>query len=134
MSAQRNRSWYGAAVLISIGCGLASRWFPRLLPVALGKYPGDAFWALMVFFAWAVVLPKKTTLGIAAFAYITCCAVELLKLCQAPWLVAIRHSTVGHLVFGHAFTWQNFIAYAAGVAIGMLLEYLAAGVARLGLR
>ena len=76
----------------------------------------------MVFFGWGVVLRKAPTLRIAVLALATSCAVEALKLCQSPWLVTFRHATIGHLIFGQAFGWQNLIAYAVGVTCGLIIE------------
>jgi len=121
---KRSRALYFVAVVVTIAAGLASRRFPGLTPACLGKYPGDALWALMVFFGWGTRSPKGSTLRIALAALLTCYLVELVKLYQAPWIVAVRHSTLGHLVFGHAFSWQNIIAYAVGVLGGVAIEYL----------
>jgi hypothetical protein len=107
---------------VTILAGLASRRFPELLPSTLGKYPGDTLWALMVFFGWGMVLPKTSSLRIAGLALATAYAIELLKLWQSPWWEDIRSSTAGHLVFGSAFTWGNFVAYAIGVAGGLTFE------------
>ena len=51
-------------------------------------------------------------------------AAETLKLCRAPWLASLRHTTLGHLVFGVVFSWQNLIAYTLGVFVGLLFEVL----------
>ena len=121
---KRNRASYFAAVVLTIAAGLASRRFPGASPAWLGKYPGDALWALMAFFGWATVFPKYKTARIAQFALGTCYLVELFKFYQAPWIMSIRHSTLGHLVFGHAFSWQNMVAYMIGVLGGIAVEYL----------
>ena len=120
----RNRGWYAFAVVVTIALGLASRRLPGVIPSPLGKYPGDALWALMAFFGWGALFPKISTLRNAQFALLTSYLVEVLKLYQAPWIVTIRHSTLGHLVFGHAFSWQNIIAYTFGVLVGIPIEYL----------
>ncbi|WP_165864551.1 DUF2809 domain-containing protein [Capsulimonas corticalis] len=103
--------------------GYASRKV-QIFPVAFGKYPGDALWALMVY--WLIVwirptlsLSKATLL---TFAISVC--VEFLKLIQSPFMVAIRHSKFGALIFGHVFTWNNLIAYAIGVVAGAVMDYL----------
>jgi hypothetical protein len=118
----RSRSCYLLAVLATIVAGLASRRFPCRLPSFLGKYPGDALWALVVFFGWGVIFRKAPTLRIAVLAFATSCAIEALKFCQSPWLVNVRHTTIGHLIFGQAFGWPNLIAYAIGVACGLIIE------------
>lgn len=112
------RRWRNAvAVVLTIVAGLLSRRYPLL-----GKYPGDALWALMVFFAVGCLLPRLKSTHLALIAFGISCAVEFLKLNQHPTLVSIRHATLGHLVFGHVFSWQNLLAYAVGVSAGWMLE------------
>ena len=120
----RKRLWYLFALLVTIALGLASRRFPNLLPSWLGKYPGDALWALMVFWGFGLLFPTLSSIRIAVFALAFSYEVEFLKLLQTPWLANVRHTTFGHIVFGHVFSWQNLIAYAVGVALGTTLEFL----------
>jgi hypothetical protein len=110
-----------AAVLL---LGLASRRWQAGLPDLFGKYPGDASWALMVFFGWAALRPRATTTRIALLACATSATTEACKLWQDPWIVQIRHTTLGHLVLGHVFSWQNLVAYALGVMAGIALDPL----------
>jgi hypothetical protein len=112
----RSRSLYAAAIFLTILLGLASRQFPLF-----GKYPGDALWTLMVFFALGSIVPRAKTTHLALIAFGISCAVEFLKLNQNPTLVSIRQTTLGHLVFGHVFSWQNLVAYGAGALSGLLL-------------
>jgi hypothetical protein len=119
----RSRLGYAAALLVVIGAGLASRRFPSLLPSFLGKYPGDFLWAVVVFLGWGIVLPKTAGIRIAALAMGSACAVEFLKLCPVAWLDHLRHTTSGHLVLGHVFSWQNLATYAAGIVTALLIEF-----------
>ena len=120
----RRRLAAGAAMAATIALGLASRRWPDALPDAFGKYPGDALWATMVLFGWCALRPRARLREIAALTALTCLAVEVAKLWQAPWLVAFRHTTVGHLLLGRAFSWQNLVAYAVGVLMGAALARL----------
>ena len=113
-----------AAMLATLAAGLASRHWPAALPAALGKYPGDALWALMVYFGWRVLQPRARRRDVALRALATSAIVEIAKLWQAPWLVAFRHTTVGHLLLGHVFSWQNLAAYGVGVTVGVALDRL----------
>ena len=113
-----------AAMLATIALGLASRRWPDALPAALGKYPGDALWALMVLFGWRALRPLARPRDVALLAMATSVAVELAKLWQAPWLAQFRHTTVGHLLLGHVFSWQNLVAYGVGVLAGVALDRL----------
>jgi hypothetical protein len=117
----RNRLWLSVAIVIVIIVGLASRKFP-FFPAVLGKFPGDALWALMVFFGWAFVGPRLETRYLALIALTTSYAVEFAQLYQAPWINAIRSTTVGHLVLGSTFVWADLIAYAVGVGVGVVLD------------
>jgi hypothetical protein len=114
-----------AAMLATMAAGLASRHWPSALPAALGKYPGDALWALMVFLGWRALRPRARTRDVALLALGTSVAVEIAKLWQAPWLVAFRHTTAGHLLLGHVFSWQNIMAYGVGAMAGAALDRLA---------
>jgi Protein of unknown function (DUF2809) len=78
----------------------------------------------MVLFGWRALRPRATTRRVALLALATSAAVELAKLWQAPWLVAFRHTTVGHLLLGPVFSWRNLVAYGVGVLAGVALDHL----------
>ena len=120
----RNRAVYILAFIASILLGLASRRYPTEISEVFGKYPGDALWAAMVFFGLSALRPRVSTLGIAYLVLAICFVVEAMKLHQAPWIVGIRHTTLGHLVFGHVFSLQNLVAYAVGVVVALGVEVL----------
>lgn len=111
-----------AGFIAVIALGLASRKYPFLFPAILGKYPGDALWALMVFLGWAFLRPRASTLHLATVALAISFLVEFSQLYQVPWLNAIRSTTMGHLVLGSRFSWPDLAAYVVGVAVGALLD------------
>ena len=78
----------------------------------------------MVFFGMGAILNKAPSFELGCRALAFSFAIEALKLCQAPWLVSLRHTTLGHLVFGHVFSWRNMVAYTVGVLLGLLVEAL----------
>ena len=118
----RSRAWLLASLVAVIALGLASRAFPSLFPGVLGKYPGDALWSLMVFVGLALVTPRASGVRLAALAFAISCAVEFSQLYQAPWLNAIRRTTLGHLALGSTFSWPDIAAYAAGILLGALID------------
>lgn len=118
----RSRPTCFCAVLIIIVAGLATRRFPWLMPAALGKYPGDALWALMMFYLWCTAWPRASSLKIAGAALITCYVVEFSQLYQAPWINAVRKTTPGHLILGSGFHAMDLVAYATGVVFGIVLD------------
>ena len=117
----KRRFFYLVAVILVIFLGLASRKYPALFPAILGKYPGDALWALMVFFGWGIVFPTARPSKLAAYALLTSYAVEFSQIYQAPWLNAIRATTCGHLILGSGFQWTDLAAYTVGVSCGVVL-------------
>lgn len=123
-STARRRLVALAAMVLTIALGLASRRWPDALPSALGKYPGDALWALTVLFAWRTLRPRARLRDVALLALATSAAVEMAKLWQAPWLVQLRHTTAGHLLLGHVFSWRNLVAYGVGVLAGAGVDRL----------
>jgi hypothetical protein len=118
----RNRQRYIIATVCTIVIGLASRKFPGMLPAILGKYPGDALWATMVFFGLAVLMPKTSAIRLAVYALTFAYLIEFSQLYQAPWINSIRATTPGHLVLGNGFIWIDFVAYTIGVILGVLAD------------
>ena len=70
------------------------------------------------------IFPRASSLQLAFGALGFAFGIEALKLYQAPWLASVRHTPLGHLIFGHVFSWQNLVAYTAGVLVGLILEVL----------
>ena len=122
---RRKRALYALLVLVVICAGLASRKYPHFLPAQLGKYPGDALWAMMMFFILGVLKSKWPSAATGALALFVCCLVEFSQLLQPHWLVTIRQTTLGHLVLGSHFHAQDLLAYAVGIFAGVLVELLA---------
>lgn len=121
---RRSRRLYALLVLAVVATGLASRKFADLLPALLGKYPGDALWALMVLLLIGCARPAWPTGRVAVAALLTSFAVEFSQLYQADWINAIRHTTPGHLVLGSTFHAPDLLAYAIGVAFGAAMDGL----------
>jgi Protein of unknown function (DUF2809) len=118
----RNRLGYTIAIVFVIILGLASRRYPQFLPAILDKYPGDALWTIVVYLICAIVFPRASTWKIAGLALGISYVVEFAQLDRAPWLVAIRRTTIGHLLLGSQFAGEDLVAYTVGAAIAMLVE------------
>jgi hypothetical protein len=126
----RSRFWLAVSILMVIAVGLASRKFPSVFPAAFGSHTGDALWALMVFLGIAFLAPRMAGWRVALLALALSCLIEVSQLYQAPWINAIRASTAGHLVLGTGFQWGDLLAYALGIAFGLLAEETVSGRAR----
>jgi hypothetical protein len=119
---RRDRRWYTIAIVLVIMLGLASRRYPQILPAMLDKYPGDVLWTIVVFLLLGMVLPRASSWKIGGLALGISYLVEFGQLYRAPWLVAIRETTIGHLLLGSEFVWGDLVAYTIGAAIAMLAE------------
>jgi len=78
----------------------------------------------MVFFGLGIIFNQVSSLRLGLVALGFSFGIEALKLWQAPWLVSVRQTTLGHLVFGHVFSWQNLVAYTVGILVGLIVEVL----------
>jgi VanZ family protein len=124
----RSRPVYAVLVLVIIALGLASR--ARFVQPVVGQGVGDALWALMVFLGIGWLWPKLPTGRAAVCALLFAWLIEFSQLYQAPWIDAVRQTTVGGLVLGHGFLWTDLVCYAAGVAAAAAGEW---AVARYGM-
>ena len=115
---------YLVPLFATVAVGLASRKWPWLLPAALGKYPGDALWAGMVYWAVAFVAPSAPVIRVAAYAMAISYLNELSQLYQASWINQIRATTIGHLLLGSAFSWLDLLAYTVGVWLCSAIEVI----------
>lgn len=121
---ERRRLWQLAAIVAAIALGLASRAFPQFVPEVLGKYPGDALWAMMIVFGLGLFAVRTAPWKLALAGLLVCFGVEFSQLYQAPWIVDIRTHTLGHLVLGSHFGWFDLVAYTAGVAVAAMIDKL----------
>ena len=112
----RRRLAYAMGTACIIAAGLLSRTLPSSIPAVFGKYPGDIFWASMIYTILGMVIPNASAGKLSALSLSICFSVEFLKLTPSETLKSFRYTTVGHLLLGHAFNWQNLIAYSIGVA------------------
>jgi hypothetical protein len=119
----RSRPFLFVAIAITIALGIASRKIPALFPALLGKYPGDALWSLMVYWAIGWLLPRAPIKKVALIALSISYADEFSQRYQAAWINDIRATTIGHLILGSAFSWLDMLAYTVGVAIGATIEF-----------
>jgi ABC-type branched-subunit amino acid transport system permease subunit len=118
----RNRTLYAFLLIVTIVAGLATRSTLFNMPHIFGKYPGDSLWAVMMFWGVGLIFPRLSTSRTAGLVILICFVVETIKLLPWDWLNSIRQTTLGHLVLGRAFTWQNYPAYLAGVILASLGE------------
>ena len=122
-SLTRPRPIYFVAILAVIALGVLSRRYPQFLPAALGKYPGDALWALMVFLGFGLWFRRAPTMVVALAAFAFSVAIEVAQLYHAPWIDSVRATLPGRLILGSGFAWSDIAAYSVGIAIGAATEF-----------
>jgi len=121
-STLRARLWFVAAVLLTMGLGLAVHLHAGFLPAAARDVLGDALWAAMIAWWMGVLAPHAALRRRALAALGICLAVELGQLYHAPGIDAVRHTMFGHLVLGSDFDPRDLAAYALGVLGAVLVE------------
>lgn len=85
-------------------------------------YIGDL---LVVIFLYCLVKafvntpPVKTALGVLAFSYL----IELSQYLNLVKHLGLQRSRVANVVMGNSFEWIDMVAYTAGIAIVIAVEY-----------
>lgn len=122
MTHRRNRLLYGISIVIVIILGLFLRKMVDKMPYFLKVYLGDFLWALMIFIVVAFIFNKMKTIKVVAIALIFCYVVEISQMYHANWIDNIRSTTLGGLILGYTFSWNDLLAYAVGVAVGFVID------------
>ena len=120
----RNRIKVVSILLVVLGLGLSSRKFPVLFPALLGKYPGDALWAVAVYLSWAVLFPGTESRKLMWLALTTSFLVEASQIYHATWLDEFRSNAVAHLFLGSTFNTIDLVAYSAGIFTVFIIDLL----------
>lgn len=118
----RPRPLYLLLIAATIAAGLIEHRFRGVLPHVVADNAPDALYALMAFWIAGFLFPRTRAATLAAGALVFCCAVEAAQLYHAPWFERIRHTTLGGLVLGYGFAWNEIVPYTLGVAAGWAIE------------
>lgn len=113
---------YAGLAIITVVLGLTTHLHGFGLQAAARDILGDALWAAMIYWLIALIAPHVSVVARASVAVAVCVAVELSQLMQHPALMAVRSSTLGHLVIGSDFDARDLLAYGAGIAGAVVLE------------
>ncbi|MDM8129850.1 DUF2809 domain-containing protein [Paraclostridium benzoelyticum] len=103
--------------------GMLSRKYMNIFPKAIAPFVGDMLWAMMVYFGLRFLIPKLKLVKTLTLAIIFSFSIEISQLYQADWINNIRATTLGGLVLGHGFLFEDLISYSLGIVIGCLLDY-----------
>ena len=119
----RRRVFAGAALLLVVVLGLASRRFP-LGQAWWDKSLGDVLYAAAVYSLLTLVRPHLTVGRVAAVALAFCVAVELFQLTGIPGRYAYLPPV--RWILGTRFAWHDLVCYGIGIAVIALLDRLMA--------
>lgn len=120
---KRNILLYLILTIIVMILGLLSRKIENL-PEIISSYSGDILWALMVFLIIEFIFNKKSTIFTISWAIIFSYSIEISQLYHAPWIDAIRNTTLGGLILGFGFLWSDLVCYTIGIIIGIIIDIM----------
>jgi hypothetical protein len=118
----KRRVLYIGLTLVTVLCGLGSRSSYVPLPGFVSAYAGDTLWALMVFWCFCIVTPNAKTWKISLAAIVFSYAIEFSQFYNAPWIDAIRDTTLGGLILGFGFKFSDLVCYSMGILFGAIIH------------
>jgi hypothetical protein len=110
--------------LLTIILGLLSRSRFNPFPMSFGKHPGDALWAVMVYWITTFIAPARSAGFRSAIALGISILDELSQAFHSAWLDGIRSTTIGHLVLGADFSVKDIAAYAVGIGLVAVIDII----------
>ncbi|MDX1932589.1 MAG: DUF2809 domain-containing protein [Capsulimonadales bacterium] len=113
------RAGYVLAAVGVLSLGLASRRFGSVLPPFIAAYSGDTLWALLVYLVVGLWSPDAPPVRRAIIAWAFSCTIEISQLYHAPWIEAIRRTTLGGLILGFGFLGSDIVCYTVGILISL---------------
>ncbi|CAN5918555.1 DUF2809 domain-containing protein [soil metagenome] len=119
-----------AAAVLTMATGLFVYTNGALLGPIAHDMLGDGLWAAMIAWLAGALAPDTRVAVRGAAAYAFCVGIELSQLYHAPTLDALRATRLGHLVLGSGFDARDFVSYAMGVGVAVLVELFARGRVR----
>lgn len=122
MKIKNVRIRYTILFVLTIIIGLFSR--SSYIPDLIYPYIGDLFYAVMMYWIFAFLLPKERSFKVAVYAVGLCFAIEVFQLYQAEWINTIRHTLFGRLVLGSGFLWSDLVCYCLGGLIGYYIDQI----------
>ncbi|MGL5560385.1 MULTISPECIES: ribosomal maturation YjgA family protein [Paraclostridium] len=114
---------YLVVTMFTMIMGLLSRKYMNIFPKAIAPFVGDMLWAMMVYFGLRFLIPKLKLTKTLILAIVFSFSIEISQLYQADWINNIRATTLGGLVLGHGFLFEDLISYSLGIVMGCLLDY-----------
>lgn len=84
-------------------------------------YLGDVLVVILIYCfvkSFVKISVFKTALGVLLFAF----TIEILQYCSLVEKLKLQHNTVAKTVIGTSFSWEDILAYIAGILIVLIAE------------
>ncbi|WP_412476310.1 DUF2809 domain-containing protein [Flavobacterium sp. TBRC 19031] len=84
-------------------------------------YLGDLLVVILIYCfvkSFVKISVFKTALGVLLFAF----TIEILQYCSLVKKLKLQHNTVAKTVIGTSFSWEDILAYIAGILIVLIAE------------
>jgi hypothetical protein len=121
MRVSRRRRRYLVLALATIAAGSSLYVGGSILPADFRDVLGDALWAMMIVWWAGVAAPRAPLRTRALAALAVCVAVELSQLYHTAALDTVRATVPGQLVLGSDYDPRDLLAYAAGIAVAVVV-------------
>ncbi|MGL5756205.1 MAG: DUF2809 domain-containing protein [Paraclostridium sp.] len=115
---------YFISTVVVMTMGILSRKFMFVFPTIIAPFVGDMLWAMMVYFGFRFLLTKLSVLNTIIIAIAFSFSIEISQLYQANWINEIRGTTLGGLVLGHGFLFEDLISYSIGIILGGSIDLI----------
>ena len=103
------RIHYAILFVLIIGLGLLSRTV-SFIPL----FVGDMLYAMMMGALFRFVFISKSLSAVCFGSLMLCFSIECSQLLTYDWLMNVRATVLGKLIFGQGFLWSDLFAYIGG--------------------
>ncbi|MGC4039580.1 MAG: DUF2809 domain-containing protein [Flavobacterium sp.] len=114
----KTRLFYFIATLAVVLIGILSR---NISGVPL--FFGDVFYSVMAYFGCRMIFIRAANPNKIILPLLFCYLIELQQLCDAYWLLKIRHTTLGHYALGQGFLWSDILCYTIGIFTAFWFDF-----------
>jgi hypothetical protein len=115
------RILYCCIFIFLIWLALATRHHPSWFLPLIVEYGGDVIWAGMFLFFLRMLFLKIDLWKLALINYALGAADEFSQLYRAQWANQVRATTLGRLLFGAGFLWNDILCYAIGTLLAFII-------------
>ena len=111
-----HRAVYLVCIALLCVLGIAVRRQSGVRPAFFNTYFPDAAWTMAVYCGFGLLFCKDARLHFPASLGVSF-LVEVSQLWHAPFLDALRATTLGGLVLGYGFLWSDLVCYTVGACV-----------------